>query len=724
MSSGAQHRTSRDAVKPDGLAAADAFAAAWERAIGGTSYVTLTATERLSLCRELTTLLCESVLTEPPNLQPASAAGSRLVDEHFTSEQTLSVSIETMNRHLLSALGLSSDARLRRRLSSVCASFAAGYAGALRQRTMAEQESISQAALQAKSQAEAALRISEARFRAIFAEAGVGIALTDLAGQLLDLNPALCEMTGYPAAQVLGRSAFDFVEPPFAGERPASYEQQVRGERDQYRAMRRLTHREGRTLWVHITVSLIRDHVGAPAYQVIVLEDMTERLRLQERLRHQALHDRLTGLANRTMVTEWLSEAAPPRIGGNALCAGVCYLDIDRFRVINDSLGHDVGDELLVAVANRLSEAVGTGTRLLARMGGDEFAVLVAGCGGTGDVVRIGQQVLQALQAPFRIAGHELSVRVSIGIVSRSMVGTTPAELMRDAEMTLDWAKGDGTRWAVYDSERNAGEVAKYRLAATMPAALERGEFYVDYQPLVRLSDGKLEGVEALVRWRHPEFGRLGPDRFIGLAEETGLIVALGHWVLVQACHQAGRWYREFGDDAPYVSVNLAVRQAQEAGLVAATRKVLQDSGLPVRLLQLELTESAIMESTGEPLETLQALADMGARIAIDDFGTGYSNLAYLRNLPVHVLKMAGSFVTGLAGHQSDPVDKEIVSTLASLAHALRLSVTAEGVETTAQADRLRVIGCDSGQGWLFARPGPPEMISEVLRRGGRCQPT
>ncbi|MGH3628942.1 MAG: EAL domain-containing protein, partial [Sciscionella sp.] len=213
-------------------------------------------------------------------------------------------------------------------------------------------------------------------------------------------------------------------------------------------------------------------------------------------------------------------------------------------------------------------------------------------------------------------------------------------------------------------------------------------------------------------------------DRFIGLAEETGLIVALGHWVLVEACHQAGRWYREFGDDAPYVSVNIAVRQAQEAGLVEATRKVLQDSGLPVRLLQLELTESAIMASTGEPLETLQALADMGVRIAIDDFGTGYSNLAYLRNLPVHVLKMAGSFVTGLAGHQSDPVDTEIVSTLASLAHALQLSVTAEGVETTAQADRLRVIGCDSGQGWLFARPGPPEMTSEVLRGDGRCQPT
>jgi EAL domain-containing protein (putative c-di-GMP-specific phosphodiesterase class I) len=292
---------------------------------------------------------------------------------------------------------------------------------------------------------------------------------------------------------------------------------------------------------------------------------------------------------------------------------------------------------------------------------------------------------------------------------------------MRDADVTLYWAKSDGKdQYACFDPERNAREVVRFTLSARMPAALEREEFYVDYQPIVRLPDGELHGVEALVRWRHPEFGPLGPDKFISLAEETGLIVPLGRWVLRTACIQAKEWWDRYGDDAPYVSVNLAVRQCRDPGLVDDVRKILAETGLPAHRVQLELTESAIMGATGEPLEMLRTLVDLGLTIAIDDFGTGYSNLAYLRVLPVRTLKIAGSFLEGLRDPGSASlVDTQIVRTLVSLAHLLGLTVTAEGVETIEQAERLRRIGADCAQGWLYAKSGPPSEIERWLSSPG-----
>jgi len=305
-------------------------------------------------------------------------------------------------------------------------------------------------------------------------------------------------------------------------------------------------------------------------------------------------------------------------------------------------------------------------------------------------------------------------VSASVGLVERSVFDASPAETMRDADVTLHWAKVDGkNRWASYDPERNAREIARITLSNAMPAALEREEFYVDYQPIVSLPDRTLLGVEALVRWAHPEFGRLGPDRFIGLAEETGLIVPLGLWVLETACVQAMRWRR--AGRSPIVSVNLAARQVAEPDMVADISAIIERVGIPPSSLQLELTESAIMGTTGEPLSALRRLADMGVRIAIDDFGTGYSNLAYLRHLPVHALKIAGSFVEGLRAGAVESVDARIVTALVSLAHTLELDVIAEGVETGEQAELLTHIGADSAQGWLYAKPGPPEDIEPWL---------
>ncbi|HEX5118746.1 MAG TPA: EAL domain-containing protein [Pseudonocardiaceae bacterium] len=695
------------------------FATEWAAAVAGTSYVPHSRDEIVDLLTELTGDLVTALLSEPFTPDPARAAGARLVDAHFTDGESIERSVQVIGELLLTELGMA-DAGLAARLAAVQGRFAAGCALELRERILADQQAIHLAVLDARSEAEAALRASEAKFRAMFTDAAIGIGIADRTGRIVEANTALLRMTGTTRPAVLASNVRDFIHPDDQADGLWDpFERVMLGELDHYQVEKRLCRPDGGWVWAHVTCSLVRGDDGLPQFAVAVMEDVTERHALSERLRYQATHDPLTGLPNRSLFLDRLARVfASARDGDGRGRVGMCYLDLDGFKVINDSLGHAVGDRLLVSVARRLDEAVAGRGRLVARMGGDEFVVLAEGTSGTDDVVGIARTVLDALRAPVRIGGHELTVTASIGVVERPLAGTTSADLVRDADITQYWAKADGKgRWRVYDPERNAHEVGRFTLSAALPAAMDREEFFVEYQPLVRMRDEKTVGVEALVRWMHPDLGRLGPDRFIDLAEETGLIVPLGRWVLQAACRQARSWLDRFGSDAPFVSVNLAVRQSREPGIVEDVLAVLRETGLPPRQLQLELTESAIMGTADEPLEALRRLADEGVRIAIDDFGTGYSNLAYLRHLPVTELKIAGSFVEGLRpADRTDPVDAQIVATLVTLAHALGLTVTAEGVETPEQARRLRRIGCDSAQGWLYARPGSPDDLEAHLR--------
>jgi EAL domain-containing protein (putative c-di-GMP-specific phosphodiesterase class I) len=343
------------------------------------------------------------------------------------------------------------------------------------------------------------------------------------------------------------------------------------------------------------------------------------------------------------------------------------------------------------------------------------------------------------------VGPHRIVVSASVGVAAQGDGGSGSADLMKAADTTLQWAKKDGrNRMARFDAERHRAAVARFELSARMPGALEAGEFVVDYQPLVRLADERVVGVEALVRWQQPDGDRVGPDVFIPVAEETGLIVPLGRWVLAETCRQAVRWRAENPGTELFVSVNVAARQVREPGIVEDVACILADTGWPAHALQLELTESDLMGTTAEPLEALHTLAAMGVRIAIDDFGTGYSNLAYLRTLPVHGLKLAGPFVTGrlpapdgtpssnitgsnitrsnitcgdiLDSDNSDEVDLEVLALLIELAHTLGLSVTAEVVETSVQMERLRKLGCDTGQGWYFAPAVAASAVPALLR--------
>ncbi|GAA2959424.1 MULTISPECIES: putative bifunctional diguanylate cyclase/phosphodiesterase [Streptomyces] len=568
-------------------------------------------------------------------------------------------------------------------------------------------------------------------YRAAFRVAALPMAVVDGRGQVVRANDALGALLGTHPASLPGRRAADLVDLATDRRTWQTYGEVLAGTRSRLRCTRRLKHPDGRSLWAEVTVTPLADPADGPEGALLCLEDVSDRHELQLRLRHLRTHDPVTRLPNRTLFFERLTTAlatAPfpddslPRHGR----IGLCYLDLDGFKAVNDTLGHHIGDRLLAAVAGRLTdcaEADGhrrTGGHLVARLGGDEFAILVEDSAGTHQLTELAGSVLGALERPFDVGGQRLSVSASIGVVERSVADATPTGLMQAADTTLYWAKADGRgRWTLFDPERNAHRMTRQALSATLRAAVERREFTLEYQPLVGMADGVVRGVEALVRWNHPRFGMLAPHRFVPIAEEDGSIVQLGRWVLRTACRQARRWQLEHpGEPALFISVNVAVRQLWDSDLVADVAEVLAETGLAPGLLQLELTESAVTGSAGRPLRVLQELSDMGVRIAIDDFGTGYSNLAYLSRLPVSVLKLDGSFVRGFRqedGARSSPADETIVEAMVQLAHRLGLTVTAECVETSGQAERLRRIGCDTGQGWLYSRAVTPERIAELI---------
>ncbi|MGW4030471.1 putative bifunctional diguanylate cyclase/phosphodiesterase [Streptomyces sp. NPDC004838] len=557
--------------------------------------------------------------------------------------------------------------------------------------------------------------------RAAFNAAHLPMAVVDRDGLVVSANTAFATLCGTDPA---GRPADEFADLSADHGTWHAYREVLSGQRSRFSCTRRLKHPDGRTLWAEVTLTPLPGTDGPRV--LLTVTDISDRRELLARLRHLETHDTVTRLPNRTLFFERLTAALDASVydRGSTGRIGLCYLDLDGFKAVNDTLGHRIGDRLLTAVARRLTECADGhgnargGGHLVARLGGDEFAVLVEDSTGTDQLADLAGAVLAAIQRPFDLDGQRLSVSASIGVVERSVAGTTATRLMQAADTTLYWAKEDGkARWTLFDPERNAHRMTRQALSSTLRPAVERGEFAVEYQPLVGLADGITRGVEALVRWRHPQFGTLAPNRFISIAEEDGSIVQLGRWVLRTACRQAREWQRDHPGAQPlFVSVNVAVRQVWDSDLVQDVAEILAETGLPAHLLQLELTESAVMGSAGRPLQALHALSDMGVRIAIDDFGTGYSNLAYLSRLPVSALKLDGAFVRGFQDEaHPNPADETIVEALVQLAHRLGLTVTAECVETTGQAARLRRIGCDTGQGWLYSRAVPPDRIPEMI---------
>ncbi|WP_333739503.1 putative bifunctional diguanylate cyclase/phosphodiesterase [Streptomyces sp. IBSBF 2806] len=690
------------------------FATIWSRAVYPVTSTSLTRPELEERLLPLARRLRGALLARGFDAETGKEVGAALVDAHCTDPDALSHSLDCVDAYLVLYCGEDGPQDgLRVRASRLQHAMAAGFARALRERTLAEQEAISQAALRAQGVVAQALHASEARFRAVFEGAAIGIGIADLDGNVLQINGALLRMFGGSEQTLRGRRVQDLTHPEDAPQTWKLYDELVRGEREHYHTEKAFSRPDGTVLWTNLTVSLLRDADGEPQYTLALMEDTTERRLLNLRLRYEATHDALTGLPNRTLFFERLEKVLG---AGEGKRFGLCYLDLDGFKTINDSLGHAAGDRLLVEVADRLQSCATAPGEMVARLGGDEFVALTTGPDTRHEVDELAARIMNVLVAPVSIDGRELTVRGSIGIVEGPAGERSAAEVLRSADITMYRAKSaGGNRFELADPEADARAITRHGLTTALPAALERGEFFIEYQPLVHLGDGSVRGAEALVRWLHPQHGVLGPDRFIPLAEHTGLIVPLGRWVMEESVRQAGEWRERTGDTDPLrINVNLSPCQLTHPGLVQDTVDILERAGVRPEALCLEVTESALIGADDDLLKPLRRLAEMGVDIALDDFGTGYSNLANLRRLPVSVLKLDRSFTQGMQQFPADPVDLKIVEGIVSLAHSLDLAVTVEGVETGAQAEQLRILGCDTAQGWYYARPGPPDRLHEL----------
>ena len=431
-----------------------------------------------------------------------------------------------------------------------------------------------------------------------------------------------------------------------------------------------------------------------------------------EQLTRQAFRDPLTNLPNRALFMDRLTHGLT-RAQRRHEHLAVLFLDLDRFKVVNDTLGHSVGDQLLVEVSRRLTSALRPGDTV-ARLGGDEFGILLEDVADAETAETVALRVEESLGKPYPFEGREVFVTASIGIALSSAKLGLPEEILRDADLAMYHAKAKGkARHEVFDGSMSAPALDRMDLEMDLRSAISRHEFRLHYQPILRLDTGKITEVEALIRWQHEKRGLLQPDEFIGLTEETGLIVPIGQWVLSEACKQARLWQVEYPTTPPLVmSVNLSAKQFQNPKLVEEITQALDESGLAASCLKLEITESTVMQDAPVTLTKLNELKELGVRLAIDDFGTGYSSLGYLKRFPVDTLKIDRSFVKGLS---PDGGDNAIVRAVVTVAKSLNMDVTAEGVETEGQLAELKALGCDRGQGFLFARPVTAERVAPLL---------
>ncbi len=445
-----------------------------------------------------------------------------------------------------------------------------------------------------------------------------------------------------------------------------------------------------------------------------VLADALERQATEDRIRHSALHDPLTGLPNRVLFLDRLDQALARLRRRDSLCA-ILFLDLDHFKLVNDSLGHQVGDELLAETAPRLKQAV-RGIDTVARFGGDEFGILLEDIEGEHEASQMAERIASVFTRPFVLAGSEHFVTTSIGI-ALARGGELAEELIRDADAAMYRAKEHGrARYELFDEVMRGRALARLRVENDLRRALERKELILDYQPVVSLRDHSIASLEALVRWRHPERGLIPPAEFIPIAEENGLIEPIGRWVLEQACRQAAQWHRDRPDAAPFrISVNLSAIQVAKRGLPETVAEVLRATRLDPSCLSLEITESVMLHDADALKETLRALKALGVRLVLDDFGTGYASLGYLTRLPLDTLKVDRSFVDGLG---IEPRDTAITEAIIAMSRALSLEVVGEGVETELQESELKRLGCELAQGFYFSRPVCAREISTMLDHG------
>ena len=540
-----------------------------------------------------------------------------------------------------------------------------------------------------------------------------------------DLQSRFTRVNRYQAARfglaspalAVGRTDFDFFTDEHAAQALRDEQEIIRTGQALVNVEEKETLANGEFRWVSTTKLPLRDRQGDIVGTFGISRDITERKKAGEQLQHQAFYDPLTDLPNRALFLDRLQHLfhRARRSLGNPRFA-VLYLDLDRFKAINDSLGHPVGDEVLTATARRLERCIRPGDTL-ARLGGDEFTILLDDVRSEADATGVAERIHEELAAALEVRGAEVFTSVSAGIALSSAGYECPEDMLRDADTAMYRAKmGGRARHQVFTGDMHQRAVSSLRLETDLRRAVERREIVPFYQPVVELDTGTVVGFEALARWRHPSRGMLLPDLFIPVAEETGLVVELGEWMLAEACRQVREWQRRHPLWSKLgISVNVSGRQISQVGLAAEVERVLRATGLDPACLTLEITETALMHNLSVGASVVQRLAAMSVGLHLDDFGTGYSSLAYLHSFPVQALKVDRSFVNRM---DREPQEAAIVKAIVSLAHDLGIEVVAEGVETSAQVAALRALRCGRGQGFLFSEPLPADQAERLLVSG------
>jgi diguanylate cyclase (GGDEF)-like protein/PAS domain S-box-containing protein len=573
-----------------------------------------------------------------------------------------------------------------------------------------------------RHRAEAALKKSEEQFRLLFELAPTGMALVSLDYRFQRVNQALGHALSLSPEDLLGRAVADFSHTQDWHLHAEECQRLLQGLISHFQMEKRYIARDGRIINMLLQVALARDAQDRPLHFIYQMVDITERKRAEAQLEYNAFYDALTDLPNRTLFMERLAHTIRRSQRRGSYLFAVLFLDLDYFKVINDSLGHSIGDRLLVAIARRL-EACLRPSDTLARLGGDEFTILLDSLSDIKIATNIAHEIQQQIQRPFNLEGHEVFTNTSIGIAFNSLDYSQPEEMLRDADTAMYRAKELGKgRYAVFTQNMHASVLERLQLETDLRRALERQEILAYYQPIACLETGQLIGFEALARWQHPERGLVSPAEFIPIAEETGLIVPLGQWILREACSQLRRWQQQFANSSDLkISVNLSGKQLKETNLAEEIRLILHETQLPGSALKLEITETLLMDNAQAAAKILSQLQAMGINLCIDDFGTGYSSLSYLHRFPLNTLKIDRSFVRNLdsktmAGEgQNLQSNLEIVQAIVTLAHTLGMDAIAEGIETLEQLEQLKALGCEYGQGYFFAKPLTVEATEKLL---------
>jgi diguanylate cyclase (GGDEF)-like protein/PAS domain S-box-containing protein len=541
---------------------------------------------------------------------------------------------------------------------------------------------------------------------------GQAVIAADPQGKVIYCNRAAQELYGWSAEEVIGRPIMEVTSSEDLMEQAQEIMTELIAGRS-WTGEFVVRRKDGTTFPALVTDTPAYDDEGNLVAIIGVYTDITKRKRMEERLEYQAFHDLLTELPNRRLFMDRLRQTLRRTERRHERKVALLFMDLDNFKIVNDSLGHELGDKLLVAVVERLRSSLRP-EDTLARLGGDEFTVLIEDVRSPENVVRVAERIVEDLRGHFVIEGRELFVRASIGIAMGDARTKSAEELLRDADTAMYQAKEDAADYRMFEPGMYERALERMELENDLRGALEKEEFSVHYQPKFRLGQQeRAEEVEALVRWEHPHRGFMVPEEFIPIAEETGLIISIGGWVMKEACYQAKEWQERYPNDPPLgVCVNLSAAQVRHPGLLQDVRQALRESGLEPASLTLEITEGALLKDT-ELLGTIFGeLKALGVRLAIDDFGKEYSSLSYLKRLPVDVLKINGPFVESLG---EDSTNTTIVETVISLAHSLDLEVTGEGVERAEQLEHLKRMECDFVQGYYLARPRPGEGIEPLL---------